>query len=228
MKNSKTKVSRCKRSSAGKYFTLVELLVVIAIISLLMALLLPTLKMAKDIAKSTVCKNNFKQTFSLLSLYADDSKDLFPASYDAKSYIWHEVLANNGYCPKPVVGQPSIFVCPAQDPYTFKERGYTIGLWSGQYMPFNPVAYVGSSNYINRAKMPNDLFIMADSIHATGDFPQSYVIKGSGVLDYSTAGLGVIHLRHNRQANALFMDGSVGGIDEEAVIKDARCSYNYR
>ncbi|MDH4240055.1 MAG: prepilin-type N-terminal cleavage/methylation domain-containing protein [Phycisphaerae bacterium] len=42
-------------------FTLVELLVVIAIIALLMALLMPALRLAKDQAMGLICVNNLKQ-----------------------------------------------------------------------------------------------------------------------------------------------------------------------
>ena len=41
-------------------FTLVELLVVIAIIALLMALLMPALRLAKDQAAALMCVNNLK------------------------------------------------------------------------------------------------------------------------------------------------------------------------
>lgn len=52
-------------------FTLIELLVVIAIIALLISIIVPSLKMAKNAAKEVVCMNNEKQIGLFLSMYAD-------------------------------------------------------------------------------------------------------------------------------------------------------------
>ena len=49
-----------KRKS-GFPFTLIELLVVIAIIAILVALLMPALKKAREVSKDSVCKSNMKQ-----------------------------------------------------------------------------------------------------------------------------------------------------------------------
>ena len=59
-------------------FTLIELLVVIAIIAVLIALLLPAVQQARESARRTQCKNNFKQAGLALHNYHDTFK-LFPA-----------------------------------------------------------------------------------------------------------------------------------------------------
>ena len=53
-------------------FTLVELLVVIAIIALLMAILVPALRRARDQAKEVVCQSNLRQVGLGANLYAEE------------------------------------------------------------------------------------------------------------------------------------------------------------
>jgi prepilin-type N-terminal cleavage/methylation domain-containing protein len=58
-------------------FTLIELLVVIAIIALLMAILLPSLKKARDQARAIVCQSNLNQWGKIFYLYTHDNDSRF-------------------------------------------------------------------------------------------------------------------------------------------------------
>ena len=61
-----------KKFSNGAGFTLIELLVVIAIISLLMAILVPSLQRVRRQTKAVVCQSNLRQWGQAFSIYADD------------------------------------------------------------------------------------------------------------------------------------------------------------
>ncbi len=63
-----------------KGFTLIELLVVIAIIALLLSVLLPSLNMAKDIAKRIGCSTNLRSLAMATIFYTDDNDGLTPSS----------------------------------------------------------------------------------------------------------------------------------------------------
>ena len=58
-------------------FTLIELLVVISIVALLLAILLPTLNMAKIIAKRVGCGNNLRNLSLAWTAYLDDHDGYF-------------------------------------------------------------------------------------------------------------------------------------------------------
>lgn len=61
-------------------FTLIELLVVVSIIALLIALMLPSLRQARQIAHRAVCGSNLRQWGVILNTYAGDHRGWLPGN----------------------------------------------------------------------------------------------------------------------------------------------------
>ena len=69
--------SRPKRKTG---FTLIELLVVISIIALLLSILVPALRRAREQAKSVVCLSNLRQQGLTMALYIEDNDGYYSRS----------------------------------------------------------------------------------------------------------------------------------------------------
>ena len=67
--------SHCRhpQPSRSKGFTLIELLVVVSIIALLVAILVPALKQAREAAESVVCQSNLHQVAVATQMYTEDN-----------------------------------------------------------------------------------------------------------------------------------------------------------
>jgi prepilin-type N-terminal cleavage/methylation domain-containing protein len=98
-----------KRTEA---FTLIELLVVIAVIALLLAILLPALRRAREQSVKVVCANNLKQIGIGLHIYGVNNDGLLPVNVGG-FWVWD---LNNGtadFIMKITGESRDIFYCPA-------------------------------------------------------------------------------------------------------------------
>lgn len=96
-------------------FTLIELLVVIAIIALLLSIMVPSMRKAKEIARKVVCQSNTRQLGVAYGLYTDENDGFFPPSCQdpyvtpAGSGTWFLSL-------RPYYHNLEVLICPATTP----------------------------------------------------------------------------------------------------------------
>lgn len=109
-------------------FTLIELLVVIAIIALLLSVILPSLKKAKEYAKMIICRSNLKQIGLAANLYAEDNETYIPrgGEYDVWFLYFLPYIGQEGVTDYRNAG---IFTCGS---YPNKDQTicYVINAWT--------------------------------------------------------------------------------------------------
>lgn len=108
-------------------FTLIELLVVTAIITILAAMLLPALSVARERARAAVCINNMKQVGIAFEMYKADYAERYPDNPDWKAKVWIYVQDSM---------RDKISQCPSRPKIVkwYWGQGYNIG--SGIYTGF--------------------------------------------------------------------------------------------
>jgi len=120
-----------ERRGAGAAFTLIELLVVIAVIALLIGLILPGLRMAREAGRQAKCLSNLRQVGISSNYYAEEKRDFIPRegygnygragwAIDLRPYIDDKIAANDTGDPRDDYNDQFVdalyYRCPSRKP----------------------------------------------------------------------------------------------------------------
>jgi len=99
-------------------FTLIELLVVIAVISLLVSMLMPALRMSRELARRTVCAANLRNLSLMYQYYGNDADEWLPGpTLYSTNFIYTLQYQNRarhaGYWLFPYTEGGASFYCPS-------------------------------------------------------------------------------------------------------------------
>jgi len=141
-------------------FTLIEILVVVAIIALLISILLPSLRAAREQGRGLVCGTQLNQIYKAVFSYTRDFKDVLPhmgfrANHNHMNYLWFTQI--NKYLGK----QYQLFLCPSDQMPMQRKVAYTksgklkmadgtLGVSPGDKSPFYlDVSYQGACELLS-------------------------------------------------------------------------------
>jgi len=210
-----------------KSFTLIELLVVIAIISILMAMLLPALKVARDVAKAAVCSNNLKTQGSCVAFYVNDYGGYFPraggfgVTYTAAGQDWLMPVAqwipdvaeyvggawSQGWHSSSPESAKKAFLCPAKEDEAWREVNYCYNWSFGFYgLGGHPLQsrFSPKNVVMQMLKLPSEIPLITDCNCKSYKDNQWLWIAGTDTA--------VAWHRHVQKTNVLWVDGHVQGL----------------
>ncbi len=239
-------MARTGKQNTG--FTLIELLVVISIIALLLAIMLPSLTKAKEIARKVVCLSNCRQWATATVTYASDNRDYFPLRYWVKedgsvisvhnapyyyySYQRFDLLSN---FVEPYLGESEYADCPANPNEVLnwdKQKEPTgINYVSGDYVIYvgypenlgGAVAWGPGPNFVtDRTPSSSEAFIPPQRASKA---PSQMAVTGCpSIQNYSNQNWTYYHpYKHwvqdkPKMVNSAFADGSASSAKEKDLV----------
>lgn len=138
---------KVERKTQGA-FTLIELLVVIAIIGILMTMLLPALKSARDKALQINCAGNLKNLGTCAQFYVNDNEGYYPPFTvpvePGPTYgYWAKVIApylkgewNWGWAAGSMDSAKQVYLCPADEKEIYCGLNYKYNNTFGYYASY--------------------------------------------------------------------------------------------
>lgn len=234
-----------------KAFTLIELLVVIAIIAILMAILMPALRAAKDHGKRIVCSNHLKTMGLANVIYSDESDGWYVPIMDrtfGEDHYWPSNLQYReliGYKPKNAVANedwnaPREYLCPS-DMISIKQRqdtqwnnylsyGYNLTDW--YFSDWYGIGYAGHKNTTVPGPANELVFTESNDWWAWwwgANYEDGWDVLGQDTITpYKDVGTdGPTLYRHSEGVNLAFYDGHTEYMKKEKVfIREAWDSGN--
>ncbi len=209
-------------------FTLIELLVVVSIVALLLAVLLPSLRQAREQAKLAACASALRQVGTAIHAYASDNGGYIPRGPDpahpfdfasnilASNQLW---IGDGAAGPPPThprqynglgpllsaaARDARVYFCPADDNFNLQEELPKIGTEADAY---------GSYFYRQLDHLPANAATGHLDRLGFNTIASRRVPVEALALDTNSRGPGDLgHTNHRgRRVNILFRDGSVSG-----------------
>lgn len=187
-------------------FTLIELLVVVAVIAILVALVAPMMRGAREHARITKCKHNLRQIYFTMEVYAEDHRGRLPDAVLLNSVPGHPRHLHRLLAPY-AEGSTDTFQCPS-------DQGYFAWFGGQVYTRYFGCSYQNRAeernfrHWVNRGRLPDGNY------YAFAGQPIDYFPRPSR-LGIVRDGCGWHYLWYHRgmgkagRAQCLFLDGHV-------------------
>lgn len=190
---------RASLLSRGLSFTLVELLVVVSIVIVLLALLMPSLKSARDSVHRISCANNQRQLGQGMNMYASENGDFLPNWVNGDGVYKKLCLAATGKF-KGGSKLDKILTCPKNG-----NGGVTGDYRTPAYFIIFNGTLPGGGGYtsvrITKARTPSKTVYLGES---SGNYTSLGSALSSDRIDW---------INHINKANFLFLDGHVSSVN---------------
>jgi len=223
-------------------FTLIELLVVIAVIAVLMGILVPALRRAREQARFVSCKANLKSYGVLAFMYIDDNDAKMPSAWTSfynshgeyrgephRYCRWHNPDFDLELHPEyagpfwPYLKGKGIHICPS-----FHTIAYEYGPSHPEHVDSVPIipnysysmnSYLAQIRNLNSVKRQSEVFFFGEeNLWITAPY-NSYAFNDTAMCVYEQwDSFGTFHLTRDPEegvTNAVFVDGHVQTVHRE-------------